>query len=232
MVDFHYQVIRRAKRRTASISVTPESAVRVVVPSRLTEKQIIELVKRKSRWIRSKILFNDEVRNKYKPKEYVSGESFSYLGRNYRLKIVKGEPDQVKLANGRFYVHIPDGASPNEREQVVVSSLANWYQEHALERLLEKSERLSKLIDHCPSSVAVKAYKSRWGSCTSKGIVCFNWKIIMAPHSIVDYVVVHELCHLVHHNHSKEYWKLVERVMPDFRERKEWLRVNGRGLDI
>ena len=83
-----------------------------------------------------------------------------------------------------------------------------------------------------PASAGVKGYKSRWGSCHSDGRVYFNWRIIVAPHSIVDYVVAHELCHLVHHDHSKKFWKLLGTIIPDYAERKEWLKVNGRGLGV
>lgn len=232
MVDFHYQVIRRPRRRTASISVTPDNSVTVVVPESLSENQIVQLVNRKKGWIKGKILFNDHVRKYHKPKQYISGESFSYLGKNYRLKIIQGKPDGVKLTKGRFTVQVPENITKEEREYLILTQLSNWYREHALERLRIKSERFSEVIGVHPSSIGVKAYKSRWGSCTSTGDVNFNWKIIMAPHSIVDYVVVHELCHLKYHDHSKAYWKLVSKIMPDYRERKEWLRVNGFRLEI
>ena len=82
------------------------------------------------------------------------------------------------------------------------------------------------------NSVGIKNYKSRWGSCTAEGDITFNWKVIMAPNRIVDYVVVHELCHLIHHDHSPKFWREVERFMPDYLECKEWLKHNGSFLDL
>jgi len=136
----------------------------------------------------------------------------------------------VKLRNARLVVQVPP--SVQKREQYVQNALAEWYREHALEKLREKVDRYAKVVRVASSSLGVKTFKGRWGSCSSKGHVQFNWKIIIAPNRIVDYVVVHELCHLHEHNHSPEYWKCVERVFPDYRECKEWLRLNGRGLEI
>jgi predicted metal-dependent hydrolase len=107
-----------------------------------------------------------------------------------------------------------------------------WYQEHAIVRLRQKVKRYAKQMGISPASVGVKGYKSRWGSCHSDGRIYFNWRIIVAPHSVVDYVVVHELCHLLQHDHSKKFWKRVCRVLPDYEERKAWLKLNGRGLGV
>lgn len=225
---FQAEVIRTNRRKTASVKVV-EGRVAVVVPRFTTKARVEELVAKKSRWIREKLLLQREHRAP-KPKEYVSGECFTYLGRNYRLTIETGPTKSVKLKNGRLVVQVPP--SVQKREQYVQTALVEWYREHALEKLTEKVERYAKVVRATPSSLGVKPFKGRWGSCSSKGHVQFNWKIIIAPNRIVDYVVVHELCHLVHHNHSPEYWKCVERVFPDYRECREWLKVNGRRLEI
>ena len=93
-------------------------------------------------------------------------------------------------------------------------------------------QRFSMILGVDPDSVGIRTFQGRWGSCSAKGKLEFNWKIIIAPTRIVDYVVIHELCHLVHHNHGPKFWKSVERPCPDFRERKEWLRVHGGRLDV
>ena len=110
--------------------------------------------------------------------------------------------------------------------------MIHWYKEKAENKLSEKVDRLVKTTSLKPKSVGIKSYKSRWGSCSSKGKVDFNWKIIMAPNRIVDYVVAHELCHLKHHDHSPKFWKAVERLMPDYTNCREWLKNNAEGLDI
>lgn len=237
MFDFDYQIIRRPRRKTASISVKPDCSVRVLVPSTLPEQKIVELVERKSQWIQGKIDHFQEIQGNDREKEYISGESFTYLGRNYRLKIVSdgandGANDGVKLINGRFYVNAPSDMPQDARNQLVVEQLTEWYREHAVVRLRDKTRRYAKQMNLSPVSVGIKDYKSRWGSCHTDGRIYYNWRVIIAPHSIVDYVVVHELCHLVHGDHSKKFWKLLGSIIPDYVERKQWLKVNGSGLRI
>ncbi len=227
MLEFEYEVIRRPRRKTASISVKPDNAVVIIVPHKLPQESIEQIVKSKTRWIRSKLRFNQEVREKHKPKEFVSGEAFTYLGRNYRLKVVEGEARPATLSQGRLNVYVPLNLTSENREQYIIRQLTAWYQEHAVKRLQEKTIRHAERLGVEPARIGVKTYKSRWGSCHKDGRVYFNWRIIMAPHSVVDYVVVHELCHLIHHNHSAAYWKLIEHTCPDFRDAKEWLKING-----
>lgn len=232
MITFDYQIIRRPRRHTASISVKPDCSVQVMVPTDLPMQKIVELVNRKSRWIKSKILLFQDINRDQKQKEYVSGESFTYLGRNYRLKITEGDSKDVKLADGRFYVSVPSIMTGNDKSEFIRRKLIEWYKEHAVQRLRQKAIRYAKVVGVQPVSVGLKDYLSRWGSCHQDGRLFFNWKVIIAPHSIVDYVVVHELCHLVYPDHSKEYWGLLETILPDYAERKEWLKVNGRLLNI
>ena len=233
MIDFDYQIIRRPRRKTASISVKPDCSVRVLVPSTLSEKKVVDLVERKSQWIQGKIDHFKEIHGNHKQKEYISGESFTYLGRNYRLKIVSdGANGGVKLMNGRFYVHAPSDMPQDAHNQLIVEQLTGWYRDHAVVRLRQKTIRHAKQMNVYPVSVGIKDYKSRWGSCHTDGRIYYNWRVIIAPHSIVDYVVVHELCHLVHGDHSKKFWKLVGSIIPDYAERKQWLKVNGSGLRI
>ena len=111
-------------------------------------------------------------------------------------------------------------------ETTIKSLLVSWYRRHAELRLAEKTERWARIVGVIPNSVSVRDYKSRWGSCSTKGDVTYNWRIILAPHRIVDYVVIHELCHMLEHNHSPRYWKQVERHVPDWKERRDWLRNN------
>ena len=115
---------------------------------------------------------------------------------------------------------------------MVKDSLTSWYKQRAEIKLNEKAKRYAKQIGVEYKTVGIKSYKSRWGSCSVDGDIDFNWKIIMAPNRIVDYVVVHELCHLKHHDHSPQFWQAVEQVLPDYAERKEWLKENGLVLEI
>ena len=234
MTSFDYQIIRRPRRRTVSISVKPDCSVRVMVPVHLPDQKIDELMKQKSKWIRTKIKEFQEIQRNNIKKEFTSGELFSYLGKNYRLKVITGDPEKnpVKLINGRFYVYVHFGISKEKQEKNIQDQLSQWYQDHSVNRIREKVIRYSGQLGVTPASVGIKGYKSSWGTCHSDGRIFINWRIILAPHSIVDYVVVHELCHLVHHDHSKKFWKLLGIIIPDYQERKDWLRINGSGLEI
>ena len=109
--------------------------------------------------------------------------------------------------------------------------IAAWYREKAINRLTEKIEKYSKRLGEKAQSVKVKDYKSRWGSCILPSTVSFNWRIVMAPHKIIDYVVVHELCHLKHHDHSEKFWSLVRRVIPKYASHRQRLVVAAMSSD-
>lgn len=225
MNEFGYKIVRSGRRRTVSVQVAPDNTVSVLVPRKLSQKRIEEIVERKRKWILEKLRFNSEVRRLHKPKEYVSGEAFAYLGRNYRLKVLNGKPDGVSLKNGRFYVHT--AKEDGERAEYVRRQLVDWYSAHAREKLRERVEYHADRIGADYAQVKVKYMKSQWGSCSHIGNINLNWRIIMAPISIVDYVVVHELCHRQNPNHSPRFWRDVQRIIPDYKERKHWLRIHG-----
>lgn len=230
-LGFQYRIVRTNRQRTASISVK-EDAVQVTVPNTLAKEKIQQIVSKKTRWIKEKLDYYRQTRIQSKPKEYVSGEAFPYLGRNYRLKILSGKLARIKLKEGRLVVHIPKEFSREEKAAAVKELLTEWYQERALAKLKEKAGKLAVKIGVVPKSIEIKTYKSRWGSCTKKREVFFNWHVVMAPNRIVDYVVAHELVHLIHHDHGKAYWKKLKSIFPDYLECKEWLKANGRSLEL
>lgn len=223
---FIAEVIRSRRRKTAEIRVE-EGAVSIVVPADTCVEKIDRLLQSKRAWIKEKMILQREL---VVPgdKEYVSGEAFPYLGRNYRLKVERGPFAPVKLLNGRLVVRVPEGGRPH----MIRNALVRWYKRQAAQKLTEKVERYAPMVGVKPAGVSIKTFKSRWGSCTAKGELQFNWLIMLAPNRMVDYVVIHELCHLLHHDHSPEFWREVARVMPDYQQCKEWLRVNSTGLRV
>lgn len=226
--EFPVEVIRTDRRKSASIYLDGEG-IKVRVPKGLSDSRVCDLIEKRSPWIKRK-LREAELAVPPRPKEFVSGESFSYLGRNYRLKVLRGDTPSLKLKGG--YLEATISGSPKTREEEARSLLLDWYQGHAQKRLEEKTHRYAKILQVEPSCVSVKNYKSQWGSCSTTGNISYNWRIVMAPHRIVDYVVVHELCHLLEHNHSAIYWRHVGRVIPDFQECREWLKRNSEQLKI
>ena len=202
--EFHSQLMKIAKtgvvkKKTASRKIK-QGVVQVIVPQNLPQKEIDDLLKQKSDWIRQKVIIQQPVPVS-KPKEFVSGESFSYLGRNYRLKVLTGDLQPVKLKQGYLRVTVP--VERKSDQTLIRKLLQDWYLDRASEKLEQKTVKYAQQIGVQPSKIRVREYKSRWGSCRVRGEVSYNWRIIITPNPVVDYVVVHELCHLIHHNHSK-----------------------------
>lgn len=224
---FIAEVIRTNRIKSADVRVE-DGAVSIVVPKDLDGDRITQILDDNRQWIKNKIYLHRDAMP-VSSKDYVSGESFTYLGRNYRLKVNRGHFKPVKLVQGRLVVTVPNGT---EQPHMIRNALVRWYKHHAEQKLREKAKRYAVIIGVEPTDVGIKTFKSRWGSCSAKGKIDFNWKIILAPNRMVDYVVVHELCHLKHHDHSPKFWKEVERVVPDYAECKTWLRSNSSILDI
>ena len=225
---FQVEVIRTDRKKSASIHLQGD-LVKVNVPMTLSDRRIRDLVIKRTSWIKRK-LQEQSNRPIPAPREYISGETLTYLGKNYRLNVLIGEQPSVKLRRGYVEVTLPN--TDVDPKTTVHSLLQDWYRSHAQKRLEEKTLRLAKIIGVNPSSVTVKNYKSRWGSCSPEGDISYNWRIILAPQSIVDYVIVHELCHILEHNHSSSYWKHVEHHVPNWREYREWLKHNELAIDL
>lgn len=227
-VDFPIEIVRTDRRKSASIDVENE-VVRVSIPSTLSDQRVEALITQRMPWIQSKL---DEQRRATPRRnvEYIDGESISYLGRNYRLKLEHGITKSAKLKNGKLVVNIPAARANGRFERYIRTTVEDWYKKQALKHFQEKSARYGKQIGVKPKSIDISDFKARWGSCSPEGDITYHWRVIAASHRIVDYIVVHELCHLIEHSHSPRYWQLVENIMPDYRERREWLKSNGQKL--
>jgi len=228
--NFPVQIVRTERKRSASIEIEGDT-VKVTVPSHLTDSMVQNLISQRRGLIEQKLRQQQQIAPP-KPKEYVNGEAFPYLGKNYRLKRLLGQSGDAKLKHGYIQIPVPESALEGLTEASMRSSLVSWYKAHAATKLKEKTKRYASILGVEPNSVSVREYKARWGSCASSGDISYNWRIIMAPHHIVDYVVVHELCHLLEHNHSARYWRLVGSVISDHKECREWLKVNGAALVV
>ena len=225
---FEVEVVRTNRKRSASIGLS-DGGVKVTVPASLSERRIRDLIIKRTPWINRKLKEHSE-RPVTIPREFVSGETVTYLGKNYRLKVLKGDCSSIKMLRGYIQVTVPE--TDTDPRSSIRMLLTDWYKSHAATRLKDKTQRYSQMIGVSPHSVSIKDYKSMWGSCSVKGDISFNWRIILAPHSVVDYVVVHEICHLLEHNHSPKFWKEVERYVPDWRNQRDWLKHNELAGDL
>ena len=228
-----YNIERRKRKKTVAIHINPMATVTVFSPRHLDDEKIRMIVRKKAQWILEK---QERIgRDKYSNpiKEFVSGESFPYLGKLYRLKVTKTAEDTVRecrLVNGRFLVEINGNHEVNRA--AVKKALVDWYLGRAETKIKERLDLFSKQIGKWPVSIKIKNQERRWGSCSRNGSIRFNWRIIMAPISIMDYVIVHELCHLIYSHHSPPFWQKVQSIIPDYRRRRNWLKANSFQEDV
>ena len=218
------------KRKTMSIEVETTGEVTVIVPVGTATEDVIEKVKSRAGWIVSKQYESKFINDTKIEREAVSGESYMYLGRNYSLDIRVDENIDnisVKLFQGKFVVN-----TYTKDEDLIKKAMENWYREKTLAKVKERVSYYSSYFNDEVTTVKVKEQKKRWASCTSKNELLFNWRCVMAPVFVLDYIVVHEMCHMEYKNHSKDFWNRVYAVMPDYEVRKLWLRNNGIKMDI
>jgi len=218
--------IKKSKRKTLSIYIERDGTVTIIAPGNSTDKEIEEVIKKKEYQI-YKSLAEWELTNSTKiEREFVNGQSFLYLGRNYRLEIVKEEQKKpLILKNGYFLLRKKD-------ESKAKKLFIEFYKEKGLQKIVERVERYQKRINVNPKQIRIMELKNRWASCSEKGNLNFHWKCIMAPLDVLNYIVVHELAHLIHKKHTKAFWNEIDKMIPDYQKHMEWLRINGAAMDV
>jgi len=210
------------KRKHLRIEVEPNQHVIVKAPIGALESKITEKVLKRASWIAKQIRFFGQVEKTATEKEYVSGETFWYLGRQYRLKVIESKNMSVRLSGGYFLIETPN----KQNVRKIESQLEKWYREHAEVKFSERIRRYFSLVEkRTPQqpTVEVRKMKNRWGSCTKEGKIILNPMLIKAPTYCIDYVIIHELAHLIEHNHSPRFYQLKSQLMPDWKERKRRL---------
>ncbi len=217
-IDF---VLQHAKRKSLGISVLPDLSVIVKAPLNANLEKIKERVVGKAGWILKQQNFFLSFYPKTTPRKFISGETHLFRGRQYRLKIIKGNIEKVGL-KGHFIEIITGNAKK------VKKLLADWYKKQAKKIFNQYAKPLIEQFKKYkvrPSSIQIREMSNRWGSCTPKGKIILNPGLVKAPKSCVEYVIVHELCHLVHPNHTKKFFELQKKEMPNWQKRKKRLEV-------
>ena len=204
--------LSRSKRKSVSIAVEKDQKIIVKAPIDFSAKEIQRLIEKKADWIVEKTERAGKMQKERPVHNYINGEVFYYRGKPLTLNLI--------LNRDRNRIMVKKQADT----LLVVSSAAKCVE--------QKVSYFQKFIGKNIGDIRIKEQKSRWGSCSSKGNLNFNWKIIMAPDDIIDYLVVHELCHRLHMDHSKEFWESVERIIPDYKTKERWLKENGTRLDL
>lgn len=169
-------------------------------------------------------------------KQFVSGEKFLFLGEEYTLevRISEARAGIVGISEDKLVVFVKEdeNCQPDSQKEAVSMALNAWYEKQAHIWIPRRVRHYASVVDEKYARIFIKNQKSRWGSCSSARNLNFNWRLIMAPIEVLDYVVVHELCHLKQMNHSEAFWAEVEKVLPDYEERKKWLDENGKWLRL
>lgn len=222
--------VRRASRKTADIIVERDGSVHVRAPENVTDEQIAAIVDSKKLWIYKALAEWRELNASRVEREFRNGEGFLYLGRTYRLQLVDDQDEPLLLRGGRLYLRRDVAESGGA--DAARAAFDHYYSGRALERIAPRVAYFAPKVGVSPGGVQVRELGHRWASCSPDARLAFHWKCVMAPQTIIDYIVVHELCHLHHRDHTDAFWNEVDKVMPQYRERKEWLRVNGAGLDV
>lgn len=228
--DIEYRLLPGADRQTTDIVIERDGLISVRPPRRMTPEQVDSIVLRKRMWIYRNLADWRDLNATRVVREWVNGEAFPYLGSNYRLLLVGKQEVALKLKEGRFCLlrSIVDQGGKDGAHQ----AFQEFYEEKGRERLSKRVATLAAKVGVQPGRISVKELGYRWASCLNDGDLHFHWKCMMAPGTIIDYIVVHELCHLRHRDHSAAFWNEVDKVLPDYRERKEWLRARGAELDL
>lgn len=226
--------VARSARSTLAIHVHPSGRVEVRAPEDASLEAIRAVVHRRRRWIVKQRCRFAEMLQAESEKQYVSGETHRYLGRQYRLKVMRTwdeastrtqdvpPTERVRLVGRYFEIHTEHPDDPTH----VRSLLEGWYRARAEAVLRERFERGCALMARygvSPPPLQIRKMERRWGSCTASGRVLLNPRLILAPTTCIDYVVVHELCHLKHPHHGRDFYELLERILPEWKVTKEQL---------
>ena len=229
--DIPYQIRRSARRGTVSIGIDPKDGVMIVAPDQTSIARLDRVVRSKAPWIVRTLRRRSDRPPALPSREFVSGETFPYLGRQYRLRILDGEPQPLTFKRGWLEVAIPGGLGADHHAAYVRAALLDWYRGRASDRLRPMAATWSERFGAQLGRVLVRAQAKRWGSCDRAGNLRLNWRIIQAPLRLIEYVVAHEITHVLHADHGREFWAALGRVMPDYDERRARLRELGPSLE-
>lgn len=243
-------VTRKAGRRRITVFVFPDNRVEVRAPGRTSVDSIYQFVASTTPWIQKRL-----ARNRLRPVtqklRFVAGEKIPFLGRAVELQAVSGRRSHFDESRGVLYIpaetRVPAGAAgakaakrkpstalpaAEEKPEIFLKKAAvvRFFEVRAREVFNPLVARYAGIVGRSASHVSVRAMKSRWGSCSSTGRLSLNWRILCAPPEVVEYLVVHEMCHLIHRNHSDQFWNAVEKAMPEFKKARAILRKTGPGI--
>jgi len=227
LTPIEYRIRRSPRRLTVSIALDPEMGVLVTAPEKVSRQRIDGVILDKGHWIAKGLRRLSDRPPPSCPKAFVSGEGFSYLGHLYRLRLETGNVRPLELRNGLLSLPVPPPVSGLNLAAYTRAALIDWYRAQASKYLALCCRMWANNLKVELKGLALSEPVTRWGSTSKDGTVRFNWRIVQAPKTLIDYVVAHELCHLAHRDHSKDFWGMLGAIMPDYEARKRHLREVG-----
>jgi len=207
----------------------------VVAPLRVSERKIHEFVKSQQDWIVSatdKVIKNEQTVDKWAPEKYIDGATLPFRGEQCPIKIKATQTNKINVVfeQGVFSLEVPEGGEIEDNQPLIRQSLMQWMQDQAVDDVKEMIDVNAKKYNLYPRYVRLKTQKSRWGSCGIHNDINLNWLLILTPAKVMEYVVIHELCHIQERNHSASFWSLVAKHCPDYKQHRLWLKQHGRSV--
>ena len=217
--------IIRSKRKTVSLYVERDGSVSARVPEDITEEELQNVVKSKEYQLYKNLAEWDQTNASRINRDYVSGQSFLYLGRNYRLKYVDDQVKGVKLVNGSFQITRKNQSKSKEY-------FIQFYKNKLVEKLPSIINTYQVRLGVEFKDFKVMELQHRWASCTTQGNLNFHWKCAMSPIDTLHYIVAHELVHIIHPNHTSAFWNDLDKIFPNYQKHVQWLKLNGAGMEL
>jgi predicted metal-dependent hydrolase len=214
IADLEFEIRRGPRRKTLGLTVDRAGELVVHAPVSASEDELFEWVNRKLLWVYRKLALKEEMNSATRSPEFVSGESFFYLGKSYRLRVVDNGKSALHFDGEWFHLRRKDQSTAREH-------FRKWYMRTGTPWIVERVSAWEPRVNAKPPRVMVGDLGFNWGSCGKNGAIYFNWRLLQLPVRLIDYIVVHEMAHLIEHNHTREFWKILDRAMPDWQERKK-----------
>ncbi len=227
--DIEFTLIR-SDRKTADIVIERSGDVIVRAPNEIDDGKLLQAVADRSLWVHRSLAEWESLNASKRMRPIAQGQGFAYLGRSYRLKFVDNAKTPLVLKNGRW--EICERLVEEAGEAGARKAFRDFYIEKGRRVFGERVAHFAPRVGVSPGEIAVKELGYHWASCGAGGALNFHWKTLMAPQTVIDYILVHELCHLRHRDHSDAFWNEVDKVLPNFRDKKLWLKNQGASLDL
>jgi len=216
------EIWRRSYQRSMNLTVRPDGRVRVTCGKRIPVREIVRFVGESVHFIEKRLAEIEVLRVKFPPKQWLSGDEFLFFGKNWPLQVVWTWAPRIKveIRENALEILTPTTATLEDRQR----ALNRFYKKQAALHLTERVEHWSRRMGEQPTAVSIRGQRTRWGSCSSDNKITLNWKLLAAPPEVIDYVIIHELAHMQHMNHSPYFWARVSEFQPEWKVSRRWLK--------